>query len=103
MDANEIQIKENQAIRGYIIRALAGSNKNSLQCKVVAAMLIDDKLINSLDIAKHLSYLSSKDYIQFYGKNIDAFNALQNDGVAMLTAKGIDLIEGTIEDPGVNI
>jgi hypothetical protein len=103
MDSNEIQIKENQAIRGYIMRALAQSNKNSLQCKVVAAMLIDDKLVNSPDIAKHLNYLADKEYIKFHGTNIDAFNAVQNDGIAIITAKGIDLIEGSFEDPGVNV
>lgn len=102
MDAQEIQIQENKAIRGYIMRALAGSNKNSLQCKVIAAMLIDDKLVNSPDISKHLNYLADKEYIKF-SNGTDAFNAVQNDGIAILTAKGIDLIEGSIEDPGVNI
>lgn len=103
MNTNEIQIKENKAIRGYIMRALAGSAKSSLQCKVIAAMLIDDKLVNSPDISKHLNYLADKEYIKFHGTGIDSFNAVQNDGIAILTAKGIDLIEGSINDSGVNI
>lgn len=103
MDQAQLQIQQNKAIRGYIMRALAGSAQNALLCKMIAAMLINDRLIAAPDIANHLEYLSQKGYIIFLGKNNNSANAMQNDAAIQLTAKGTDLIEGSIDDPGVVI
>ena len=42
-------------------------------------------------------------YIEFSGKRVNAYNVYRKDGVVQLTKKGVDLVEGTIEDPGVDV
>lgn len=103
MEDRDFQVKQNKAIRGYIMRALARGNQNTLLCKQITNALLNDGLIVSPDISKHLDYLKEKGYIQFAGKNVNSYNIYRNDGAIRLTAKGVDLIEDTISDPGVDI
>ena len=103
MDNIDFQFNQNKAIRGYIMRALVRGNQNTLLCKQIVNALINDGLIVSPDISKHLDYLKEKGYIQFVSKNVNSYNVYRNDGAIRLTAKGVDLIEDTISDPGVDI
>lgn len=103
MDDKEFQVRQNKAIRGYIMRALVRGNQNTLLCKQIVNALLNDGLIVSPDISKHLDYLKEKGYILFTGKNVTSYNVYRNDGTIRLTAKGVDLIEDTISDPGVDI
>lgn len=100
---DDYQVQQNKAIRGYIMRALARGNQNTLLCRQIVNALTNDGLIVSPDISKHLDYLKEKGYIEFVGKRINSYNVYRNDGVIHLTAKGVDLIEDTISDPGVDI
>jgi hypothetical protein len=93
---------DNKTIRGYIIRMLAASAQNTLLCHQISRKLIEDKLAGSSDISKHLDYLHQKGYIQFAGKHT-AMTVTVEDGPVSLTAAGVDLVEGSIEDPGVDI
>ena len=103
MEEQEFQVQQNKAIRGYIMRSLARGNQNTLLYKQISNALINDGLIVSPDISKHLDYLKEKGYIQFVGKNVNSYNVFRNDGAIRLTAKGVDLLEDTISDPGVDI
>ncbi|BFH15191.1 MULTISPECIES: hypothetical protein [Paenibacillus] len=103
LEDKEFQVQQNKAIRGYIMRSLARGNQNTLLCKQLSNALINDGLIVSPDISKHLDYLKEKGYIQFVGKHINSYNVYRNDGAIRLTAKGVDLLENTIDDPGVDI
>ena len=64
-DMTEQEIRQNKAIRGYIVRALAKGNQNSLLVRQVTNALLADNLITVPDISKQLSYLEDGGYIEF--------------------------------------
>lgn len=104
MDENmQLEIKQNKAIRGYIIRSLVKGHQNSLPIRLLTNTMVNAGLIVSPDISKHLDYLREAGYIQFTQKQVNAYNAYRADAVIKLTKSGVDLVEGTIEDPGVDI
>ena len=55
-DITEQAVAKNKAIRGYIVRALAKGNQNSLLVRQVTNALLADNLITVPDISKQLSY-----------------------------------------------
>lgn len=97
------EVRQNKAIRGYIIRSLVKGHQNSLLIRQIANALVQAGLIVSPDICKHLDYLREAGYIAFTSKQVNAYNAYREDAVIKLTKSGVDLVEGTIEDPGVDI
>ncbi len=104
MDEREFQaVRRNKAVRGYIMRSLAKGYNNTLLCRQLVNVMINDGIIVSPDISKHLDYLRGKGYIEFTDKRVNSYTAYANDATIKITVKGIDLIEGTIEDPGVDI
>ena len=42
-------------------------------------------------------------YIEFTDRRATAYNAYRRDAVIQLTKAGVDLVEGTREDPGVDV
>ena len=99
----ELEVRQNKAIRGYIIRSLVKGHQNSLLLRQITNSLVADGLIVSPDISKYLDYLLEAKYICFTDKKVNAYNAYRKDAVIKLTKSGVDLVEGTIEDPGVDI
>lgn len=96
--------QHNKAVRGYIMRSLVKGHNNSLLCRQLVNVMVNDGLIISPDISKHLDYLVNKGYIEFTNERVNSYNAYANDAVIRLTVKGIDLLEGsTPDDPGVAI
>ena len=75
-DMEQAEVNQNKAIRGYII---------------------------SPDISKHLNYLQGAGYIEFTSEKVTAYTAYAKDAVIRLTKSGVDLAEGTIDDPGVDV
>lgn len=102
-DIREREIRQNKAIRGYIIRSLVKGHNNSLLVRQIANALVNEGLIFAPDVTKYLDYLKEAGYIVFTNKKITAYTAYQNDAVIKLTKSGIDLAEGTIDDAGVDI
>ena len=102
-EMTEQEVTKNKAIRGYIIRALAKGNQNTLLVRQVTNALVADGLIYSPDISKHVEYLVEAGYIVFTNRAANAYNAYRKDAIIKLTKKGVDLLENTIEDPGVNV
>lgn len=102
-EATEQEVERNKAIRGYIIRALARGNNGALLVRQIVNALMADSLIVSPDIGKYLKYLKDGGYIEFTDRRVTAYNAYSKDAVIRLTKKGTDLVEGTIEDGGVNV
>ncbi|MCC5911334.1 MAG: hypothetical protein JJT76_12935 [Clostridiaceae bacterium] len=103
MENRNFQASVNKNIRGYILRSLARGNQNTLLCRQIANALINDGLVVSPDISKHIDYLIEKGYIENNDKKISSYKIYQNDGAIRLTAKGVDLLEGTIDDAGVDV
>ncbi len=102
-DTELAEIRQNKAIRGYIIRCLVKGFNNTALVRQVSNAMMAAGLIISPDISKYLSYLESAGYIEFADKKITAYNAYAKDAVICLTKAGVDLAEGTTEDPGVDI
>lgn len=102
-DVELAAVRQNKAIRGYIIRALVKGYNNTALTRQLTNSMISAGLIVSPDISKHLDYLKEAGYIEFTDEKITAYAAYANDAVIKLTKKGVDLAECTIEDNGVNI
>lgn len=97
------QVKTNKAIRGYIIRSLVKGSNYCLLVTQIANLLVNSGMIYTADIGKYLEYLVAAEYIEFTDKKIKAYAAYREDAIVKLTKKGIDLVEGTIADPGVDV
>lgn len=102
-DLEQAEIRQNKAIRGYIIRCLVKGYNNAALTRQISNSMIAAGLILSPDISKYLSYLEDAGYIEFTQEKITAYTAYARDAVVRLTKKGVDLVEGTTEDPGVDI
>ena len=107
-ETTEQEVEKNKAIRGYIMRALARGNNGALLVRQIVNALMADNLIMTPDIGKYLSckylkYLEDGGYIAFTARSVSAYNAYRKDAVVQLTKKGIDLVEDTIQDGGVNV
>ena len=42
-------------------------------------------------------------YVTFTDRSVNAYNAYRKDSIIKLTRKGVDLVEGTINDPGIDV
>lgn len=94
---------KNKALRGYILRYLAKGNQNMLLVRQITNAMVAEGLVLTPDISKHLEYLQEAGYIVFTDKKVTAYDAYRKDAVIKLTRKGVDLLEDTIEDPGVDV
>lgn len=102
-DAERMEIRQNKAVRGYIIRCLVkGYNYSALTRQLSNAMIASGMVI-SPDISKYLDYLKGAGYIEFTDDKVTAYTAYANDAVIKLTKAGVDLAECSIEDNGVDI
>lgn len=102
-DLEKAEIRQNKAIRGYIIRCLVKGFNNVALTRHLSNAMIAAGLIISPDISKYLDYLHSAGYIEFTEEKVTAYDAYSKDSVIKLTKAGIDLAEGTIEDNGVDV
>lgn len=102
-DAERAEVKRNKAVRGYIIRCLVKGYNNSALTRQVSNAMIAAGLVISPDISKYIDYLHDAGYIEFTDEHVTAYNAYAEDAVIRLTKEGVDLAEGTVNDPGVDI
>lgn len=102
-ETEKAEIKQNKAIRGYIIRCLVKGFNNSALTRQISNSMIASSLVISPDISKYLDYLQGAGYIEFTTEKVTAYTAYADDAVVKLTKLGVDLAEGTISDPGVDI
>ena len=91
-DLEQAEVQHNKAIRGYIIRCLVKGYNNTALTRQISNSMMAAGLILSPDIGKHIDYLEDAGYIEY-----------TDEKVIKLTKEGVDLAEGTIEDPGVDI
>lgn len=99
-DLEQAEVQHNKAIRGYIIRCLVKGFNNTALTRQISNSMMAAGLILSPDIGKHLDYLEDAGYIEYTDEKVTAY---AKDAVIKLTKEGVDLAEGTIEDPGVDI
>lgn len=99
----QAEIKQNKAIRGYIIRCLVKGFNNTALTRQISNSMMAAGLIISPDISKYLDYLQGAGYIEFTAEKVTAYTAYAKDAVIKLTKEGVDLAEGTTEDAGVDV
>ncbi len=102
-DMEQTEANQNKAIRGYIIRCLVKGFNNTALTRQVSNSMMAAGLIISPDISKYLGYLQGAGYIEFTSEKVTAYTAYAKDAVIRLTKSGVDLAEGTIDDPGVDV
>lgn len=102
-NTEQAEVKQNKAIRGYIIRCLVKGFNNTALTRQMSNAMMAAGIILSPDISKYLDYLHSAGYIEFTEKKVTAYTAYAHDAVVKLTKAGVDLAEGTHEDAGVDI
>lgn len=102
-DLERTEVSQNKSNRGFIMRSLARGFNYSAAVHSLSNAMMSDGRIYTPDISKLLDYLVSAGYVRFTDKKINSYTAYRNDAVVQLTKKGIDLVEATIEDPGVDI
>lgn len=97
------EVQQNKAIRGYIVRCLIKGSNNAAITKHISNALFVQGMIYSPDIRKYIDYLVNGGYVEFADRNVKAYTSYAEDAVIRLTNKGVNLAEGTITDPGVEI
>lgn len=70
-ELTEQEVSKNKAVRGYIIRALAKGNQNTLLVRQITNALVADGLIYSPDISKHIEYLEEAGYADLEGRVLE--------------------------------
>jgi len=95
---DETQVLKNKQMRGQIIRTLALFYPDTTSINNIRTALITKGVTSTGEMDKHLTYLEDKKYIIVK----DGFvKDAKDDDMVTLTAKGIDLVEETLRDPGV--
>lgn len=95
---------QNASIRGYIMRMLVKGRHNSLMVRRISNDLIRDGLIGEPDIWEPLKYLADMGLIEFTDKRLTPYTAVERDGVARLTTKGVRFIEnGGDPESGIDL
>ena len=100
---DKMTIARRKCARGALLTMLfANPGAAVMQRTLEFALLRDDPQISS-EIGSHVYYLADKGYVKAY-MNDEAISPVidpPREALIRLTAKGIDLLEGTIEDDGV--
>ena len=95
-----VQVTKNKMLRGQFLRTIALFYPSPISLKNLKTSLLSKGMTVEADVAKVVSYLQDKGYIRFTQGNIHGF---EDDDMIELTAQGVDLIEGTITDGGVDM
>lgn len=98
--ADGVQVAKNKMLRGQFLRTVALFYPAPITLKNLKTSLLTKGMTVEADVAKVVTYLADKGYIRFQPGTIQGF---EDDDTIELTATGVDLIEGTISDPGVDM
>lgn len=97
---DQVEVMKNKRLRGQVLRTLTLFYPSKVDVSGIKSALLTRGMTISADIAKVLHYLQDKGYVKISESKISDF---EDSDLVELTAKGVDLIEGTIDDPGVDI
>lgn len=100
MDDHKKQALRNRALRGTVLRTLALFYPIEVSIREIKTALLERGLVVTADTTKVLHYLNDKGYIR---KKSGELRDNEDDDLVELTAKGVDLLEGTILDDGVDV
>lgn len=97
---HEISVAQRKRIRGHILKILEMTHPTATFESAIAGALIQRGLMASPDIAVYTDYLLGKGYIASVG-HPDEYGI--GETLLKLTPAGVDLLEDTIQDPGVEV
>lgn len=96
---DDVQAMKNKMFRGRVLRTLDNYYPKAIELREVKATLQSGGMTIISDIYRIIDYLIDKGYV----KSLDGSEMLADDDLVKLTAKGVDLLENTITDEGVNV
>jgi len=91
-------------LRGAVLSLLAEESPQRLNADVLLGVL--ERLhydVTSRELAAALEYLRSRGYVEFEELRSREFPALPRIIRVGMTAQGADVVEGTTDDPGVDL
>lgn len=104
--AADLVIKANKRARGEILALLYSVQPIPAEIRTITNALLEKNMVSVPDIARHVDYLSGKGYVEVISEE-DVAQILRGvvppSAFIKLTPHGVDLVEGTIEDPGVDV
>jgi hypothetical protein len=90
---------QNRLIRGRILKLLRAVNLNHIAADVLVATLSGcGHRLTIESLLAILQYLVDKGYVEVREVTVEGVGPVTT---ARITARGIDLLEGSVEDPGV--
>ena len=104
--AVDLTVSANKRARGEVLALMYSVQPMPVEIRTITNALLESKVVSVPDIARHVDYLVGKGYITVINEE-DAEKVLRGvvppSSFVKLTPKGIDLVEQTIEDPGVDV
>ena len=91
-------------LRGAVLALLAEESPQRLNADVLLGVL--ERLhydVTSRELAAALAYLRSKSYVEFEELHSRDLPALPRIVRVALTARGADVVDGTVDDPGIDL
>ncbi len=101
-----MQTIEKRRIRGCILRWLLKEYPRPLKVGAVSKALFGSHDISSPDIGSYLDYLEGKEYIAVFKNEREErspLDAYTEEMLVKLEWRGMDILEGAMDDPGVDI
>ena len=100
MNKSPMEIQRNKQIRGQILATLELSHPMATPQASVSSALISAMMIQNPDITPYVDYLEDRGYVRVFRVP----DAVGGEMAALkLTSKGVDVLEETITDDGVDI
>lgn len=104
--AADLTVAANKRARGEIMSLLYSVQPIPVEVRTLTNSLLESNRVSIPNIAQYIDYLSGKGYITVISEE-DASQILCGvvppSAFVKLTPAGVDLVEGTTEDPGVDV
>ena len=99
--SDERVVIKNKLYRGRVLRTMDTYYPNDIELREIKSTLQVGGLAASGDVIRIVDYLIDKGYVKLMDKS--ATGIFEDGDLLKLTAMGVDLLEGTIVDEGVNV
>lgn len=100
---DNVTVVRRKCARGMLLGMLYEHQSAAVMLQTLEYAIMQDDPHISTEIDSHIYYLADKGYVKVYndGELMQLASNPPRKALIRLTAKGIDLMEGTIEDDGV--
>lgn len=99
---NLIETVTNKQARGYVLKVCKLSYPQPIGSNVIDVCLVDAGMgVSGPQLDGYLKYLADRGYVALKAQGLSILGTSVT--LVDLTAKGIDLLEGTLTDAGVDV